>query len=149
KQEIMLEKDSSQKVFEFAASDFESASFLYASLDDRFATSMFIEEPKKAPLEKPEIRAFVRPLDGSIKATQFEIELSALHPAFFVSVEAVNISGLFDKNFLTLLPGKKETLRFTLRDEVTEKGTLRKAHPISINTLRRSLRITSLRDIYK
>ena len=149
KQEITLEKDSSQKVFEFAASDFESASFLYASLDDRFATSMFIEEPKKAPLEKPEIKIAVRPLDGDSRASRFEIELTAEKPAFYVSLEVPGYSGLFDRNLLTLLPGKSETVRFELRDEISEKGTIKKMRNISAKTLQRALQITSLRDTYK
>ena len=110
---------------------------------------MFLEEPKKAPLEKPDISAVVRALDGGLKASQFEIELSAKRPAFFVSIEAENISGLFDRNFLTLLPSKKEILRFALRDEVTEKGTVKKARAISLTSFQNSLRITSLRDTYK
>ena len=148
---ITIEKDTSVKVFDFPASDFEAKSFLYATINDGHATSFFIEEPKKAPLEKPEITASVRTINANTenKAMQFEIELSAKRPAFYVSIEAVNISGLFDRNFLTLLPGKKETLCFTLRDEVTEKGCVKKAHAISQSTLQRSLRITSLRDTYK
>ena len=146
---VTIEADSSLKVFEFPLDGFEAKSFLYASINGSLQTSLFLEEPKKAPLEKPEISAVVRALDGGLKASQFEIELSAKRPAFFVSIEAENISGLFDRNFLTLLPGKKEILRFALRDEVTEKGTVKKARAISLTSFQNSLRITSLRDTYK
>ncbi|MBO7485573.1 MAG: glycoside hydrolase family 2 protein [Spirochaetaceae bacterium] len=149
KQKIMLEQDSSQKVFEFEVSDFDTSSFLYAELGERFATSMFIEEPKKAPLEKPLIKAEVRALESSGKAMQFEIKLKTEKPAFYVSLEAPHISGLFDKNMLTLLPGKAQTVRFTLRDEVLERGIIKKTRSISVKTLQRALRITSLRDTYR
>lgn len=149
KQEITLEQDSSQKVFEFDVSDFDASSFLYAGLGETFATSMFIEEPKKVPLEKPAIKAEVRALESGGKSMQFEIKLKTGKPAFYVSLEAQGISGLFDKNMLTLLPGKTETVRFTLRDEVTEKGTIKKTRPISTQALQRALRITSLRDTYR
>ena len=110
---------------------------------------MFIEEPKKAPLEKPGIKAEVRAFESGGKSMQFEIKLKTEKPAFYVSLEAQGVSGLFDKNMLTLLPGKAETVRFTLRDDVSEKGTIKKTRPISAQALQRALRITSLRDTYR
>ncbi|NLK45257.1 MAG: glycoside hydrolase family 2 protein [Treponema sp.] len=146
---IVIEKDSSMKVFEMEVADFEADSFLYAELNNKHGTSLFIEEPKKATLEKPEIKSVVNSKGNTEKSIEFEIELSCKNPAFFVNIEAVNISGLFDRNFLTILPDKTEKLHFTLRDEVTEKGTIKKARPVSVKTLQRLLRITSLRDTYK
>lgn len=146
---IIIEKDSSYKVFEFPLSDFNSDTFLYASINGRHETSLFLEAPKAAPLEKPEIKALVHPLDGDSKASKFEIELTARKPAFFVSLEAPGFSGLFNRNLITLLPGKIEIIRFELRDEITEKGEIKKMRKTSAVSLQRALRITSLRDTYR
>lgn len=48
------------------------------------------------------------------------VELSTDKPAFYVNLEIPGINGIFEDNSITLLPGKKESLTFTPKQQVSK-----------------------------
>ena len=66
----------------------------------------------------------------------WKVVLSTDKPAFFVWVNACGIRGEFDDNSLTLLPGRSRTLTFNAKRNV------------SIEDLRKALKVTHLRESY-
>ena len=97
--------------------------------------TLFCTQPKKCELEKPNIKYTVRQnKDGTYKIT-----LKAEKPAFFVSLDAGEVPGVFSKNFLTLVPGTTEVVTFR-----AEKANKR----LTENAFQKKLTVTSLRDIY-
>jgi beta-mannosidase len=97
--------------------------------------TLFCTQPKKCGLKEPNIKFSVRQSkDGSYKIT-----LKAEKPAFFVSLDAGDIPGVFSKNFLTLVPGQAEVITF--RAAKANKRLTEKA-------FQKKLTVTSLRDIY-
>ena len=75
----------------------------------------FFSEPKKLPLQNPEIAAAVE----AEASGGFLVQLSCTSPAFYVSVQAEGIRGEFDDNCITLLPGEPRALRFAPKEPVT------------------------------
>jgi beta-mannosidase len=75
----------------------------------------FFSEPKKLPLQKPDIAATVE-AEG---IGGFCILLSCASPAFYVSIQAEGIRGEFDDNCFTLLPGEPRALHFAPKEEVS------------------------------
>jgi len=89
----------------------------------------FLALPKSSELADPEIQLHVRAPraaathgprkehatsaePAAAEAALFEVELIAKHPAFYVSLDAGELAGRFDDNWLTLLPGRPRVLRF-------------------------------------
>jgi len=116
-----LEGGSSQKIASWPVAEFapEPAKvwmrLTLESGSERVQNEHFFCEPKKLPLQNPEIAASVE-ADAS---GGFRVCLSCTSPAFYVSVQAVGIRGEFDDNCITLLPGESRTLRFTPKEPVT------------------------------
>ena len=73
------------------------------------------------------------------KNDSYKITLKTEKPAFFVSLDAGDIPGVFSKNFLTLVPGTTEVVTF--RASKTNKRLTEKS-------FQKKLTVTSLRDIY-
>ncbi|MBO4704513.1 MAG: glycoside hydrolase family 2 protein [Spirochaetaceae bacterium] len=111
--------------------------FIYAELtygNTSTTETLFCTQPKKCELAKPNITYSVKQdKDGSYKIT-----LKTEKPAFFVSLDAGDVPGVFSKNFFMLLPGKAETVLFRAED----------GKKITLDALEKKLTVTSLRDIY-
>jgi hypothetical protein len=75
----------------------------------------FFSEPKKLPLQNPEIATAVE----AEASGGFLVQLSCTSPAFYVSVQAAGIRGEFDDNCITLLSGEPRVLRFAPKEPVT------------------------------
>jgi beta-mannosidase len=75
----------------------------------------FFSEPKKLPLQNPEIATAVE----AEASGGFLVQLSCASPAFYVSVQAAGIRGEFDDNCITLLSGEPRALRFKPKEQVT------------------------------
>ena len=116
----------------------EDSFFVYAELSYGNKTTtdtLFCTQPKKCELMEPKIKYSVHEnKDGSYKIT-----LKAEKPAFYVSLDASNIPGVFSKNLLTIIPGKTETVTF-----YPNKGSRK----LSEKSFQKKLVVTTLRDIY-
>jgi hypothetical protein len=66
----------------------------------------------------------------------FQIDIEVKAPAFFVSLDAASINGLFSDNLLTILPQEKKRLYF-----IPETKT-------SLQRFKKMLRVEDLRSSY-
>lgn len=140
-----VSKDSAKEVFSINENELPKNCFVTAKWGNRNLVSIFIEEPKKAPLCKPNIKYAVNQVQNGI----FDISLTAEKPAFFVSLDAIGIKGNFSRNMITLLPNQTEVIRFSTLPYVTIEGKKKDAQNISAKRFENALKITSLRDTYK
>lgn len=93
--------------------------------------SFFFEVFKRCGLRRAEVKTEVRAGEGGA----FEVTLSTDMPAFFVTLDAPGIPGIFSDNSLTLLPGEPKTLVFTPKRGASIAG-FRKA--LEVNFLRKT-----------
>jgi hypothetical protein len=93
----------------------------------------FFSEPKKLPLQNPEIAAAVE----AEASGGFLVQLSCAKPAFFVSIQAEGIRGEFDDNCITLLPSEPRVLRFVPKEPVTLAAFQSALHMECLNALHR------------
>ncbi len=100
---------------------------------------LFVRRWKKYELPRARITAQVSEKDGQLSVT-----LRTDRPAFYVSVEAAGIPGIFSDNMLILLPGTETVLSFT----PSSYGWQDAAPAPSAQDLQAALRIMSLRDSY-
>lgn len=93
--------------------------------------TLFLSVWKKCNLEKAVIQYTVECGENN----QLFIKLSSNKPAFYVSVETVGVNGTLSENMLTLLPSQEKLVSFT-------------GLAVSKEELSKSIRITSLRNVY-
>jgi hypothetical protein len=91
----------------------------------------FFCEPKKLPLQNPDISAIVEADAGG----GFLVQLSCASPAFYVSVQAEGIRGEFDDNCITLLSSEPRVLRFVPKEPVTLAAFQAALRMESVNSL--------------
>ena len=99
------------------------------------ANELFFAPFKRCPLEEPSIGRRIDLEQGRVI-----VELRAERPAFFVSLDAGEIQGVFDDNLFTLLPGERKTVGFTARGEQTPSR--------SVESLEEKLQLFHLRGTY-
>lgn len=104
------------------------------------ADTLFFERWKKCEIKKAKITPTVEEKNGQIVLT-----LETDFPAFFVTPDVFGIKGVFSKNMLTLIPGKKQTITFTPSTYGTEKD----GRNPSTTAFRRALKIYNLRETYE
>jgi hypothetical protein len=93
----------------------------------------FFSEPKKLPLQNPDIAASVE----AEASGGFLVQLSCAKPAFFVSIQAEGIRGEFDDNCITLLSSEPRVLRFVPKEPVTLAAFQSALHMECLNALHR------------
>ena len=108
--------------------------------------TLFLSVWKKCNLEKADIRYSVEAGENN----KIYIRLSADRPVFYVSVETVGIDGILSENMMTLLPGDDKIVLFTPcsfgKDGSVPAAST--AEAVSTEKLLKSIRITSLRNVY-
>lgn len=98
--------------------------FVQASLIDRrneiqSTATMFSAVPKHCHMQNPNLSwQVVR------RHELYEVILTALHPAFFVSLDAGPIAGRFSENMVTLLPGERKRISFIPENSEEETSSL-------------------------
>ena len=98
--------------------------FIYGSLEAVSETqkaykcnnTVWIKAYKKCQIADTKISMEIKKAKDS-----YQIILSTDKPAFFVSLDAKGISGLFSDNMITLLPDEKKTILFKTKEEITLK----------------------------
>lgn len=136
--ETELAPDSSTKAFEMPGFVLPAASdsfFMHATLDygtSRSESTLFLTQPKKCALQKADIAFTV-----AETADGFDVTLSAAAPAFYVSLDAGNIPGIFSDNFMTLTGGEKRTVHFTPA-----------ARKPSLTSFKKALSVQCLNDLW-
>lgn len=126
--------------------------FMYGSMECNTSDSsfyktcdtLFLSVWKKCNLEKAHIKYSVE-LDKSNRAF---IRFSSDMPAFYVSVETVGLKGILSENMFTLLPGKEKLISFTPSSFGKKADTFISSNALSKKELLKSIRLTSLRDVY-
>jgi beta-mannosidase len=96
-----------------------------------FHNEHFFTEWKKCELSKAEIRVKVKAVREGMA-----VKIETDRPAFYVVLSAPGISGEFDDNGFTLLPGEPRTLLFTPRQKIT------------LADFRKAIAIKHLRETY-
>ncbi|UCF99688.1 MAG: glycoside hydrolase family 2 protein [Spirochaetaceae bacterium] len=96
---------------------------------------LFLCPPKRCDLQAPEIRRELR-----LEEDRIAIELRTDVPAFYVSLDAEGLPGVFDDNFFTLLPGEPKTVRFLPREAAAAD---------LFNLVERGLKLYHLRGTYR
>ncbi|MEM9157588.1 MAG: glycoside hydrolase family 2 protein [Verrucomicrobiota bacterium] len=92
----------------------------------------FFAKYKTCEIEKAEISVSAAEIEGELVA-----RVSTDKPAFFVSVDAEGISGEFDQNGFTLLPGEDRELVFRAKEE-----------GVSADSLKGAIKVRDLRGTY-
>jgi len=96
--------------------------FISLEMDGAPQNEFFFATFKDAPLEDATVSTA---FDG------FRVTLSADAPAFFVWADTDGISGEFDDNSFTLLPGEPRTLTFSPKDEGTSPNAFQSTFKLS------------------
>lgn len=136
--DIDVDKDSVTDAFAIALSSMNAncdKCFIHASFsynEHYVENTLLLEKPKACILQKPEITKTIYKNEES-----FVVSLESKAPAFYVSLDAGDIEGCFDKNMVTLLPNSMKKIKFTCRNQNVTEEEFEKA-----------LTITSLRDTY-
>ncbi|MGN0907174.1 MAG: glycosyl hydrolase 2 galactose-binding domain-containing protein [Bullifex sp.] len=79
-------------------------------------SQIFLTEPKKAEMQDPELKTVVRRVGKS-----FQVEVSCTRPAFWVSLDAGEIKGIFSDNMFSVRPTAQHVVSFTPEEDVTEE----------------------------
>ncbi len=93
---------------------------------------VFFTEYKRCELPEPKVRTAVK-----AKGEGYAVTVQTDVPTFFLTLDAEGISGVFDDNCLTLLPGKKRTLFFQPKK------------PTTVARLKKALKVQHLRGTYE
>ncbi len=128
-------KEKTETLKEKKEKCFIYAELTAASCDGHTYTSentLFPALYKQSLLEQPQITKTVE----AVSEMAFAVTLESVKPAFFTTVDCAGIQGNFNRNLVTLLPGRKKTLIFTA-DNKTDLLELKKA-----------ISVISLRDTY-
>ena len=121
------------------AKESPEATFIVIDLAGRGITArneLFLAEYKKCELAEPKIMMSIR----AEKPGTFAIDLKTDKPAFFVTLDAGKINGVFSDNVLTLLPGEAKTIRFKPKPSGSKK--------LNLSALRKAVEINHLRGTY-
>ncbi len=114
KNSIKLGKASSKALLSVKAEDIPfkpREGFVRIALDTDVGSvfnEVFLAPWKSMELPKPDVKLDVSEGSGGT----FAAKVSVSKPAFFFSFDVDGVSGVFDKNCLTLLPGRAETFVF-------------------------------------
>ena len=119
--DVTLSRNSSKRIAEYKVNqltDREDAAFVVVDLKTAqgvIRNDLFFTEYKKCDLVPAKVKSTVKEIKGKLTVS---VETDA--PAFFVTLDAVGVSGEFDDNAVTLLPGEKRTLTFAPKEAVTQ-----------------------------
>ena len=75
---------------------------------------IFLTEPKNSELQDPGLRTSVRAVGKT-----FQVEVSCTRPAFWVSLDAGDIKGVFSDNMFSIRPTAQHVVSFTPEEDVS------------------------------
>ncbi len=129
-------------------SDMREKFFLYVELlSDNNSVNienyLFLSPAKKCDMEKPLIQIKVKPnTDSFEKAVSYSVVLSTDKPAFYVTLDSGEVPGIFEDNFIILLPGKERVINFYSDNRFPLKKDF------SVSDFKKELTIFHLRGCY-